>query len=318
MSNADILKAINILVIITVAVEIMTILGSVISFIIFSRKAFKKSSIGVYCRSLAIFDLFVIYMVFYSLATTITNTESIVTSRILCNLQYYIASGVSSVPYWVLVFFSFDQLIIVSRTERFKFFKKRWFQYTIIFGMFIIQALIYLPAFIFTDIRYLTIGNQIIPLCDSFSITMPIVYLIESCLIPFGLIIVSTTLIVRILIKSRQKISTNLQLTAQMARRNQEYKFAFSSVILNILCIVLSLPLLVAYMISIDDFFIHFLVLDSCILVFYINFATHFWVHLACNSVFRKEFIKIFAFKKGYTKDTLVSLTSQRRGTVND
>ena len=312
MENSDINSAIFVLGKISFGFEFMTIFGSVISFIIFSRKAFKKSSIGVYCRSLAVFDLFVIYDCAIGILMML---KVIISTDILCKIQYYISTGFSSMPGWVLVFFSFDQLIIVSRTERFKFFKKRWFRYSIITGIFIIQCVIYAPALFLTGLRFYSIGNNLTSTsCDPYSLIMPIIYLVESCLIPFGLIIVSTTLIVRILVKSRRKISTNLQITAQMARRNQENKFAFNSVILNVLFIVLTFPLLISYIVPVNNSLIFTLIQQVLYVLFYSNFALHFWVHLASNTVFRNEFLKVFRIKRANNVTRLSLTISQRNG----
>ena len=322
MENSVINTAIFVLGKISLGFEYMTLFGSVTSFIIFSRKAFKKSSIGIYCRSLAIFDLYVIYDCAIG---TLMMLKVIISTDILCKIQYYISTGFSSMPGWVLVFFSFDQLIIVSRTERFKFFNKRWFRYSIIIGIFIIQCVIYAPALFLTGLRFYSIGNNLTSTsCDSLSLIMPIIYLIESCLIPFGLIIFSTTLIVRILIKSRQKISANLQLTAQMARRNQEYKFAFNSVVLNVLFIVLTFPLLVSYILPVNKTLVFTLVQKFLYDLFYLNFALHFWVHLASNSVFRNEILKVLRIKRANNNNTRFSLTlsqkngSQRNGSLRN
>jgi hypothetical protein len=304
MENTDI---INVFGKLFLAIHFMTILGSAISCIIFSRKAFKKSSIGIYCRSLAVFDLYITYNFVLGIVTLFPNTEFILASDLICKLAYFISSGISSIPGWVLVAFSFDQLIIVSRTDRFKFFD---FQHSIILTILLVQCATSTPTIFYSGLRvYLLENNMTFFSCDSFSIVMPIIYLIESCTIPFVLIIVSTSLIVRILIKSRRNISTGLQATAQMTRRRQEYKFAFNSVVLNVLFIVLTFPLLLSYIVSIN-----LLIKQIFFALFYLNFALHFWVHLAFNSIFRNEFFKVFRIKKR-VNIKLISLTnSQRNG----
>jgi hypothetical protein len=39
----------------------MGVIGNIISFIVFSRKPFLKNPVSIYCRALAIFDMFIIY-----------------------------------------------------------------------------------------------------------------------------------------------------------------------------------------------------------------------------------------------------------------
>ena len=291
----DILRSIDIIYTSILGINCMTILGSVLSFIIFSRKAFEKSSIGFYCRFLAVFDLFVIYNFGLGLATTTLKTSFISKYDIICKLAFFISSGVSSIPGWILVVFSFDQLIIVSRTERFQFFKKRWFQYSIILTIFLVQCSIFIVTFFSNGIVYITIQDFTFPSCESFSLAMPIVYLVEASLFPFVLIIISMFFVVRGLIKSRQKIVSIQQTNV---RRNRDCKFAFNSVILNLLFILFTFPLIVYYIIPRGDYFLFSLINAICFIFYYLNFALHFWVHLAFNSIFRKELLIFFRIVK--------------------
>lgn len=45
----------------TYTANFLTIIGSIFSIIIFFRKVFSRNSIGFYCKTLAIFDLFNTY-----------------------------------------------------------------------------------------------------------------------------------------------------------------------------------------------------------------------------------------------------------------
>ena len=287
----DIVNVLNILYITQYVLNGVTILGSFLSFIIFSRKAFEKSSIGLYCKSLAIFDLFVAYNLGYGMVSS--------DYEILCQLAYFISTGISPIPGWILVVFSFDQLIIVSRTDRFKFFKKRWFQYSIILGIAIFNCALYSPIFMFSGLQKIgSYENQTFYSCELISFIIPIVYMIESTFIPFVFIIISTSLIVRTLIKSRQKVASNLHGHNLLVRRLHELKFALSSVILNVLFIFLTFPLIISHIIPIDDYLMFSLMNSIFLVVFYLNFATHFWVHLVFNSVFRHEFLIFIRVKK--------------------
>ena len=281
-------------------VNFMTILGSLLTFIIFSRKAFEKSSIGLYCKSLAIFDLFVVFNLVFGLAAIIIGSSLTNRYDFLCKLIFFITSGISAIPGWILVAFSFDQLIIVSRTERVQFCNKRWFQYSTIFGIFIIHCAIYSPVFVLSGIRVVANQNGSVNICQGYSIIMPIVYMVESSIIPLVIIIVSTFFIIRFLVKSRKKISTEpSEGSTQVVVKRRRFKFAFNSVILNILFIVLILPLLLSYIMPKNaDYNVNDLINTICFTLFYLNFALHFWVHLICNSIFRREFLLLFCIIK--------------------
>jgi hypothetical protein len=276
-------------------VNFMTILGSLLTFIIFSRKAFEKSSISVYCKALAIFDLFVVFNLVSGLTSIISNISLNNDYDFFCKLIYFISTGISAIPGWILVAFSIDQLIIVCITDRFRFFKKRRFQYSLILGIAIFHCVLYSPVFFFTGVLNVTTENGTIKICQNSSFVMPILYLFESNIIPFTFIVVCTALIVRILFRSRKKIAT--ELVVPRRRQVRDLKFAFNSVILNILFIVFIIPLILSYILPLDFSTFNFFNTVSFTL-FYLNFALHFWIHLCFNSIFRKEFLILFRIIK--------------------
>lgn len=294
-------EAINIINYIIYAVNFMTILGSLLSFIVFSRKAFEKSSVGIYCKSLAIFDLFVAFNLCVNIVSMIINIPLAYSNDAICKANSFITTGVSAVPAWILVAFSFDQLIIVSRIERFQFLKRKWFQYSIIFVIFIFHCALYSPIIVLASTNNSTHQNETIYSCDSNSNTLPIFYLIESSVMPFLFLIISVSFIVRILIKSRQKVST-VQGSALVARRRRhDFKFAFNSIILNILFIVLSAPVVLNFIINNQsDYWLFNFINTICNLFFYLNYALHFWIHLTFNSIFRNEFLVLFRIKRNH------------------
>ena len=282
---------------ITYALNVCTIIGSVMSFIIFSRKPFEKNSFGFYCKLLAIFDLFVMYNLAFGLASIILNSQFINYYDSLCKLYYYVSSIASPMPVWTLVIFSFDQLIVVSKTEKFAIFKKRRFQYASIPVIIIFHCALYIPVLFLSGVEGVALQNQTFYSCVVYSKLMPVVFLIESNILPFMLIIVSMFFLVTILIKSREKVfssdhqrpQSNTQLTR---RRNLDVKFAFNLVALNIIFIVLTIPIVVCYILPVDsDYLLFSLIYSIGFFLFYLNFALHFWVHLTFNSIFRREFL---------------------------
>ena len=148
-------------------INILTAIGSVFSFIIFSRKSFEKSTIGIYCRSLAIFDLSVIFNLSVGISSISRNSNRslILDTDWACKMMTYVMSIFSAISGWILVFFSIDQLITVSMTKRFLFYKKKWFQYSLILGLFIFHCLFYIPILFTSSVVYkISIENENISL----------------------------------------------------------------------------------------------------------------------------------------------------------
>lgn len=274
-------------------INILTIIGSVFSIIIFSRKSFEKSTIGIYCKSLAIFDLFVIFNLSVGIASiAINNNRSLMRdTEWICKMMTYFVAVFSAMSGWILVFFSVDQLINVSLTKRFLFFKKKWFQYSLILGLFIFHCLFYIPMIsTFSLINKIDNGNISIPSCGTSSIVLPIVLFLEGTLIPLIILIILSVVIGRILRKSRRRVTNN----GQQVISSSQNKYAFNSVILNIMHIVLLTPLLIFVSIPFSSY--EYFLLFNVIAYFFtaLNNALHFWVHFSVNSIFRKEFLILF------------------------
>lgn len=300
----------------TYVINTLTIIGSLLSFIIFSRKAFKKSTIGIYCRSLAVYDLFVCINLIVGIASIVMKELSLILdTQWICKMTTYTSSAFSAMSGWVLVFFSLDQLISVSMTQRFLFFKKKWFQYLLILGLFVFHCLIYSPYIFLSDLRNTTNNGSAPPItCYISSIALPIVLLFESSILPLTILSIVSSLIVRYLALSRKKANFSTPRSAtisehfsnaststnnQRAHRRtlKDYRFAFNSVILNISHIFFSSLLLIFLSLPMNDADFQFLFNTIAYLLYFINFALHFWVHFCVNSLFRKEFFILIPFK---------------------
>lgn len=151
---------------------------------------------------------------------------------------------------------------------------------------------------------------------------LPIVYFTGSGLIPFVIMSITTVCILRILLRSQNSLmrydydgkAAAVALTSQsttaaktpattvvVARRSsrvRDLKFAFNSVIFNVLYIVLTFPLIVIHLArshsEIGETRFFFLSRLVCFLLFFLNFNLHFWVHFCVNSIFRKEVFRLF------------------------
>ena len=295
-------------------VNFFTIFTSVLSFVIFSRKAFSKSTIGFYCRSLAAFDIPVIINLSVGIASiAINNNRSLLRDiEWACKMMTYVVAVFSAMSGWILVFFSIDQLIAVSMTQRFGFFKKTWFQYSLILGLFAVHSSFYIPMiFAFSLVNKTSSENVTSTTCSTSSLAVPIIIFAEATLIPLIILIILTSVIGRYLTKSRRRITINsishttndqqaLSSTTNSTahnRRAHEFKYAFNSIILNIMHIMLLTPLLVFNAIPLGNSDIYLILNVIAYLFYYLNNALHFWVHFSVNSIFRKEFLILIRVK---------------------
>ena len=289
MSEASFTRAI---LAIEAAVIIIGFIGNIISILVFSRKTFRNNSISTYCKSLAVVDCLtlihltnIIYYFTYNVYLNDQNTP-------FCALAHTTIIYISGIPPWIMIAFSVDKLLSM-RTNSIAIIKKKWFQWLIVVGisLFHIGLYIYFPILIKR--------SEIFPgffICDVFSIGFfnihMILFLLETCVIPFVILIITSILTIRVLINSRNAVLQAGQVS--QARKSRDRKFAFSSLTLNTIFIVLKLPSFVFFILS--SFFSYFDVYfyNISILIFFVNTSLGFFVHIVTNSIFRKEFMVLF------------------------
>lgn len=282
-------------------INFLGLLGSILSCIVFSRKAFRKSSIRIYCKFLAIFDQFTIFNLIFGLTTLFSSVQIINENDAICKFVYFISVGVSGIPGWILVIFSVDQYLKITMTKRFSFRKKSWFQYVVIAVIVLVHFALYIDVIFESGVRNATIGGHSQLWCDiNVNSAMPVIYLVETSLIPFGIMVVTTLLILRSLYRVRKRVSSEIKSNSHsvISNKSRDFKFAFNSVILNFIFILLTSPLVIYYLINFDDYTISQFVNTICFVFFYLNFASHFWIYFFVNSIFRNELLILFRIRK--------------------
>lgn len=95
------------------------LIGNGISFVVFSRKQFKRNSINVYCRALAFFNSLVILLQFPNIVSQLFyGIDLYVTSDSVCKFTNFASSYFPSISAWILVAFALDKLICVMFPQR--------------------------------------------------------------------------------------------------------------------------------------------------------------------------------------------------------
>lgn len=136
-------------------------------------------------------------------------------------------------------------------------------------------------------------------------------YLAEASLTPFIIMIVTISLTLNQSFKSRNKLkrylsTENLNSLLQSEHKtskklvnikSSDLKFAFNSIVFNILFIILTAPTIFVHLYHNDDFYFQMKLKMSAFIIFTINFASRFWIHFCINSIFRNEILVILRIK---------------------
>lgn len=279
---------VNINIICRSLIIVVGLTGNLISILVFSRKAFRNNSISTYFISMAIFESFTVNELIINIGKTFYHVNLVDLSDTMCKITYYVPALYASVPAWILVVFSVDNLLSM-RLRSYCILKKKWFQLSIVAANALIHILLYMyvPLY-FKRIKSNSTGNFICSL-DNLRLFQDeiLVYLLESCLIPFVIMIITSIISIRLLIKVRSILEQlgNVDIT----RRKREAKFAISSLAFNFLFIILKMPLLIFYFLyafySYNDVYFY----EISRSLFFLYTSLSFFIHFASNHQFRRE-----------------------------
>ena len=158
----------------------------------------------------------------------------------LCKFFYSVPTFLSGIQPWVMVAFAVDKLICM-RANSTSILKKKWFQWSIVAAIVLFHTAIYMYFPILIKRREVFPGYFMCDLATIgfFDIHM-IVNLLETAFIPFIVMVITSILTTLLLIKSRNTVMKNGQVSKE--RKSRDTKYAISSLSFNVLFILLKLP----------------------------------------------------------------------------
>jgi hypothetical protein len=191
-------------------------------------------------------------------------------------------------------------------------FRQRNFQLILIAATLLCHALIYSPIFLSIDsshknVTYTTNKNvtHTFEKCDinSLDVIRPlsVVYLIESNVLPFCIMMGTTYAILRCLYASRRNLEKRDSIastSSSSSRKRRDRKFGVNSVCLNVLFVLLKSPFVLSCIFPRVDYDTNERIQAVCLVFFYINHSIHFFTHLCVNSIFRHEFCELVGCTK--------------------
>lgn len=280
-----------------IAVITIGLIGNVLTFIIFSRPAFNKNSISIYCRALAIIDCFTIIRLISDIGYLIFDYYVPLKSELGCKLFNYIIPSFDSISAWILIAFSIDKLL--SMKNKAKFVKKRSFQFAVISAIILIELLLYveIPIYLVRVIKSNTTIN-----CDVSTISFGTVifwgHLVEGSIIPFVIMIFSSIVSFRMIRNSARNIQHHVNALDIVNRTTRDFKYAITSISFNVMFVVLKTPFIIAMLLQ--SYFRNVSVVGINVpFLFYLsNYSCGIFVHLVSNTIFRREFFVVLRLRK--------------------
>lgn len=297
--------AINIL---NVIILCLGICGNSITCLVFSQKRFKKSSFAFYFRILALADTMQLFNTFFKWLEFFLDFSIFNRTYIGCKLGYYLYVVFSLISPWILFIISFDRLTtIVIGLHTIGIFKKRSFQITLVSLIFVYSFSLAIAIPIYSKFTHsIGFNNQTNRTenetkCDNNVFNSRRIVQINN-IVGLVLMVITTTISIFILFKSRQSNSTRNSIkksSASESRKDVDRKYAINSVVLNLIFfikILIFLTLLTFF------HFIHNRQVSDMIqsmagTIFLIGNGSMFFVNMTVNSNFRKKFFLMFKLK---------------------
>jgi hypothetical protein len=273
------------------------IIGNVLTFIVFSRKTFRKNSISTYSRAIVIFSSFTLPQIINFILSRGFNYNFPTINDALCKLWNYLPETYSSIPAWILVAFSLDKYISMRISQK-TILNKKWFQIAVVSGIVIFDFCAYMWVPILakrTEFQPGVFVCSLAALTNIFSAYM-IFFATESCLVPFVIMIILSILTIRLLVKSRQNVERTGRVDKE--RKSRDFRYAVTSITFNILFVVLKTPIMVYYILNAYNVVSNVYFNQIAILFFYASASNNFFVHIISNSLFRREFFALFGLRR--------------------
>lgn len=117
--------------------------------------------------------------------------------------------------------------------------------------------------------------------------------LFNSTIVPFMLMIVLSIALIHTVRASRARVHTTTGLGSQSKR---DKRFAISAISLNLIFFILNMPIVIYDMVALESGSQFFDYLTNCL--FYLYYASSFYVQLTVNSEFKREFLKLLNLRQ--------------------
>jgi hypothetical protein len=301
---------------------------NILNFIVYSRKTFKNKPIAFYSRVINVLDSISALLMIRRVFSSGFNIGIDQLNPILCALGSYSVGSISVMSSLLLCMISFDRMMSILYPNRFNILKKKSFQVFITIFIILSQLAFYSVYPIFnkwyrptaTQWQNRTIFiNESIPnsnqtnLTISFeavlvTITIDIIVCgnqamdrtirlmdsINASIWPFSLMITFTLITLGKIFISRMNSASRSQTSNVKSKikniKRKDLNFAIVSISMNLVFLILYTPVCVFQLLNIPRWLFD---LTNAIIaqhLYYLNFGSMFFINMAVNQIFRREF----------------------------
>ena len=299
------------------AIFILGNIGNGLGFIVLSRKKMRKlSSARAYKYLLASDTFYLLQLPILNIVLSYPKIDPVSKSVLFCKIFLYLDFALVALSPMLLIYISMERLISIKfPTQRFILKKQK---YIILFSFLVtvFNLLYYIEAALYYNIEIKHINSTfenetIINIEETKSCTIKdsnqvqiisYMYVAEDCIFPYVIMLICTGLMCYTIFSSR--ITAN-----NHGRIKKDLKFTITSISLNLVFILLTLPISLA---NFSAGFMSDIIFVFTDYLFFSSYGVNFYLFLMFNSAIRKEFFSMF-----YSDDRNVSQASKSKTSNN-
>jgi len=218
-----------------------------------------------------------------------------------CKVYIYTNFMICSVSSWLLVFISIQRCLIISIKVPPPFINSKTFDYLIISVSFLYNIIFYLPFLLFNELKVYNVYNDtntnmsvVEYTCDfPESSQGDLFYLLDmlsSTLVPFGIMVVSSVVLMTFVIKSRLRVLTLGRAEDRRVLR-KDIRICLTIVFLNVFFIILNLPICVGNYLDTD--YLNYFIYSTFFYIFLFSFSINFYILAVFNNIVKRNLISM-------------------------
>ncbi len=281
-------------------VIIFGLYGNLMGLVVLTHEKIRKIGPTYIYRFLFIVDTFclaqclVVYMKFaYKIDL------SIMYGFITCKLMYFIGYVLDAISPYLLVYISIEKYVAIIYSHKRSILNSEKNQLIFLTALIIFNGFLYAEVPVYfqvfkKDLNLTLESNQTSStyMCYfvrySDQLISAAIDILNRLCVPLVLMTVFSTLLISAIFKSRRRISNLSNPNKQLKR---DVRFAITSFSMNWLFFILNLPISLAFIfpviMDVNTLFV------STYYIYFISYAINFYIMIATNSLFRKEFLDL-------------------------
>ena len=267
-------------------IGVLGITGNVLTILVLHRKHMKKYSYSLYLTVVALAQIAVLAHTFRHWLRVFSFVDLDLISPLFCKLDDYLPFVSGNISMWTISLISADRMLtIVYPRTRFKLFiKRRSFQITMIGFISALSLILYL---------HLPINKRLLVVCYLPNNILAFNSIFSFFNIVACFLVVNMTLDVKMI---RNIIASRKKTPNRSRSMTRDRKFAICAIAINISSLMFRFPIAIGFMLpgllnlAPDQLE---MTLTICITIVCFENADLFFIHMALNSIFYREFVSM-------------------------